>query len=125
MAEHPGGIIDLSQTTVGRYRDGTTQLIPNTAGPPERIDGVTIGAPFLSGPPPHAGEMHPDGDEILYLVSGRIDVILEEQGTKRTLELHPGCGCIVPRGVWHQVLPRERSQLVHVTPGPGGEHRPL
>lgn len=28
-------------------------------------------------------------------------------------------------GVWQRVLIHEPSQLVHRTPGPGGEHRPL
>jgi hypothetical protein len=32
---------------------------------------------------------------------------------------------VVPRGVWHRVLLVEPSQLLHITPGPGGEHRPL
>ena len=33
-------------------------------------------------------EMHPDGDEILYLVSGEIEVILEEQGLLAAIEWH-------------------------------------
>ncbi len=42
-----------------------------------------------------------------------------------TLEVGPGQAVIVPKGVWHRVLIHEPSQLVHLTPGPGGEHRPL
>jgi len=37
----------------------------------------------------------------------------------------PGQALVVPLGVWHRVVPEEPSQLVHITPGPGGEHRPL
>lgn len=69
--------------------------------------------------------MHPDGDEVLLLLSGRMDVILEEPEGPRTLELLAGQGVVVPRGVWHRVLPLEPCQLVHVPSGPGGEHRPL
>ena len=36
-----------------------------------------------------------------------------------------GEGLAVPRGVWHLVHVEEPGQLVHITPGPGGEHRPL
>jgi hypothetical protein len=28
--------------------------------------------------PPHRGEMHPDGDELLYLVSGSVEIVLED-----------------------------------------------
>jgi quercetin dioxygenase-like cupin family protein len=75
--------------------------------------------------------MHPDGDELLYLISGRIDVILEDGGdvenigVQRVEALQPGDAIVVPRGVWHRVDVRESSHLVHVTPGPGGGHRPL
>ena len=75
--------------------------------------------------------MHPDGDELLYLVSGRVDVILEDGGDETTVgvprveTLQPGEAVLVPRGVWHRVDVREPSRLVHVTPGPGGGHRPL
>lgn len=116
---------ELGNTTVALLRDGKTRLIENQPGPPERVDGHTIGVPVLSEPPPHNGEMHPDGDEILILLSGRITVTLEEPNGNRRVELLPGQGLIVPRGVWHQLTPEEPSQLIHVTPGPGGDHRPL
>src|SRR5262245_7150167 len=69
--------------------------------------------------------MHPDGDEVLFLISGRLDVVLEEDDTQGVVEMTPGQALIVPKGVWHRVLPREPSQLLHITPGPGGEWRPL
>ena len=36
-----------------------------------------------------------------------------------------GEACIVPRGEWHLVKVLEPTQLVHITPGPNGDHRPL
>ena len=36
----------------------------------------------MTGNPPHRGEMHPDGDELLFVISGRIDVILEDGGDR-------------------------------------------
>ena len=118
-------IFDLTKATVGLGRDGKCDLIENAPGPPRRVDGLVIGAPFMTRNAPHAGEMHPDGDEVLYLISGRVDVILEEDGSETLLELGPGQGLVVPKGVWHRVKLREPSQLLHITPGPGGEHRPL
>lgn len=76
----------------------------------------------------HNGEMHPDADELLFLVSGGVDVLLEVGGREQTLELKAGDACVVPKGVWHRIRLREHSQpsqIIHVTPGPGGEWRPL
>lgn len=75
--------------------------------------------------------MHPDGDELLFVVSGRMEVVLEENGdqhtvgTERTVELSAGDAIVVPKGVWHRVVIREPGQLVHITPGPGGGVRPM
>ena len=116
---------ELTQTTVALYRDGSSGLIENTPGGPPRVDGHVIGAPFMTRNAPHRGEMHPDGDEVLLLVSGRVEVVLEGGGSEHVRELTPGQGVVVPQGVWHRVVLREPSQLVYITPGPGGEHRPL
>jgi mannose-6-phosphate isomerase-like protein (cupin superfamily) len=111
--------------TIGLLRSGASELIPDTAGPPRRVDGFSVGAPLLTREPPHAGEMHPDGDELLYVVSGRVSLLLELPGGERTLELAAGDAAIVPRGIWHRVRLREPTRLLHITPGPGGAHRPL
>ena len=115
---------DPSQVVVG-FQEGEARLIPSTGGPPARVKGFTVGAPVLARNPPHGGEMHPDGDELLILVSGHVVVVLEEDAGKHRVELRAGQALVVPRGVWHRVELQEKSQLVHVTPGPGGEHRPL
>ena len=117
--------IDLTTGVVGLYHTGDSELIPSSPGPPPRIDGFTVGAPVLNRNPPHGGEMHPDGDELLFLISGKVTVVLEDREPPREIELAPGQAVVVPRGVWHRVLLSEPSQLLHITPGPGGEHRPL
>ena len=125
MSERPRGAIDLANTIVGLHRNGEAREIARGFGPPPRIDGLTIGAPLMTREPPHAGEMHPDGDELLFLLSGNVTVVLEDQEPPRRIALAPGQALVVPRGVWHRVLLAEPSQILHVTPGPGGEHRPL
>ena len=60
-------------------RSGVAAIVPCPPGPPKRIDGYTVGViPNLDGPAPHRGEVHPDGDELLYLVSGAIEVVLDD-----------------------------------------------
>jgi mannose-6-phosphate isomerase-like protein (cupin superfamily) len=123
----PVGVpFDPSQQVVGlAKRTGEACFIAKTKGPPRRIEGYTVGAPIVTDDPPHGGEMHPDGDELLYVVSGRFNVSLELDAERREVELRGGDALVVPRGVWHLVALQEPGQLVHITPGPGGAHRPL
>ena len=85
---------------------------------------MTIGFASVTGKGPHNGEVHPDGDEILYVVSGRLRVI-GESNPGGALELGPGDACIVRKGEWHRIQTLEPAQLVHITPGPRGDYRPL
>ena len=121
-----GEPFDITTEVVGLERStGQAWLMDWGQDGPPRIDGYTVGAPHLGGDPPHDGEMHPDADELLILISGRIEVRLELPDGERWVKVGPGQGVVVPRGVWHRIFRKEAGQLVHVTPGPGGEHRPL
>jgi mannose-6-phosphate isomerase-like protein (cupin superfamily) len=93
------------------------------AGPPMRIDGMTVGIVTMDHDAPHGGEVHPDGDEILYVISGRARVIAESTPDE-AVELRPGDACIVRQGEWHRVNILEQTQLIYITPGPNGDHRP-
>jgi len=116
--------VDVSNRVFDVHRDLSVSTRERKPGLPERIDGVTIGIVTMAHDAPHGGEIHPDGDEILYVVSGRLRVTGESDPTA-SIELGPGQACIVPRGEWHRVSVLEPTQLVHVTPGPHGDHRPL
>lgn len=83
-----------------------------------------MGVVTMEHNPPHGGEVHPDGDEILYVISGKVRVT-GDSAPDEAIELGPGSACIVKKGEWHQVTVLEKTQLLHITPGPGGDHRPL
>ncbi|MEZ5382488.1 MAG: cupin domain-containing protein [Microthrixaceae bacterium] len=123
----PGTVIDLEGEVIGLRADGIARLMAHAAGPPLRLDGHTIGLSRLTGDtmPPHNGEMHPDGDEVLIMVSGAIDVDLELDAGAETVRVDPGQALIVPQGVWHLIRLVEPGQLVNITPGPRGDYRPL
>jgi len=112
-------------------RDDTVRIEDAPPGPPRRIDGYTVGAvTVVQGAGPHLGEMHPDGDEFLHVVSGTMELILDDGdadaiGAETVVVLHSGDACVVPRGMWHRLIAVEPSYLVHVTPGPNGAARPL
>jgi mannose-6-phosphate isomerase-like protein (cupin superfamily) len=70
-------------------------------------------------------EMHPHGDEVLYLLDGALDAIFDEPAGERVMTLHGGQTCLVPRGVWHRLIVREPTDLMFVTPARGTQHRPV
>jgi len=74
---------------------------------------------------PDEQEMHPHGDELLLLLSGALDVILDLPEGERTIPLTTGGACLVPCGVWHRLTMRQPSDLVFVTPPTGTQVRPL
>lgn len=125
MSPRAGEPFDFSRTLLGLRPDGHFDFLANEPGPPKRIDGFTVGAPRLTRDAPHAGERHPDGDELVFLISGHVKVHLEQPDGDLIVELHAGEAVIVPRGIWHRIVLQQPSQLLHITPGPGGEHRPL
>lgn len=70
-------------------------------------------------------EAHPAGEEIVYLLSGAVDLVLDESGGPRTVALQPGQAVIVPRGVWHRAVVHAPGDTLHVTYGAGTTHRPV
>jgi mannose-6-phosphate isomerase-like protein (cupin superfamily) len=90
---------------------------------PELHGGRLVGA-FHNPEDWGVWEMHPAGDEVVYLLSGAIDVVLEEEHGERIVELEPGSTCIVPRGVWHTANVHDPGDTLHITRGEGTQHRP-
>ena len=117
--------VDVSRDVIDIRRDLSISTRVRKPGPPERIDGMTMGVVGLvpDAPAPHKGEVHPDGDEILYVISGKVRVI-GESDSSAAVELGAGEACIVPKGEWHRVQVIERGQLIHITAGPNGGYRP-
>jgi quercetin dioxygenase-like cupin family protein len=69
-------------------------------------------------------ERHPQGEEVVVLLAGRVDLIQEIDGTAVTVELHPGEAAINPKNVWHRSVVHEPGEALFITPGAGTEHRP-
>jgi mannose-6-phosphate isomerase-like protein (cupin superfamily) len=70
-------------------------------------------------------EMHPHGEEIVYLLSGAIDLILERDGKRETLELREKGVTVVGRGVWHTAKVLRPANLLVVTHGRETQVRPV
>lgn len=72
-----------------------------------------------------SSETHPDGDELHYLVSGRLDLVLEHDDEDEVVSLEPGESAVVPKGVWHRFAVREPARAISMTFGRGTQHRPF
>jgi len=70
-------------------------------------------------------ERHPDGEELVLLLEGSVDLVLELPEGEQVVELRGRGGALVPRGVWHRAIVNAPSDVLHVTPGKGTEHRPV
>ena len=113
-----------STHTIGLNRDLMASKMPERPDPPIPFEGMTFGVAMMSENSPHNGEMHPDGDEVLYLISGRIKVVFPDSA-EEDIDVSPGDGVVVPKGMWHRVDIIEPSQIVYLTPGPNNEFKPL
>jgi oxalate decarboxylase/phosphoglucose isomerase-like protein (cupin superfamily) len=69
--------------------------------------------------------MHPNGEEVICLLSGEVEFVLElDEGPLNVALRTPGDYCIVPRGIWHTGRTNTAARMLYVTPGEGTEHRP-
>jgi mannose-6-phosphate isomerase-like protein (cupin superfamily) len=71
-------------------------------------------------------ERHPEGDELVYLLSGDVDVLLDDDTEQRAVRLGNGSAAIVPAGTWHRAIIRAPSRLLFITPTPARtQQRPV
>ena len=70
-------------------------------------------------------ERHPAGDEILTLLSGEMEIVLETDTGEQRATISSGETFIVPKGVWHRGIVTTPGRLMFVTPGAGTEHKPV
>jgi quercetin dioxygenase-like cupin family protein len=125
VSEHDSATVVAFDTVVAEVaKDGGVRFAPRRPGPPPRVDGHLLALTSLERSPPHLGERHPDGDELIYLLSGKVTVVIEAPRRDERHTLGPGEALIVARGLWHHIEVTRPARLVHLTPGPSGEHRP-
>jgi quercetin dioxygenase-like cupin family protein len=107
-------------------RDGSSFTQPKQPGSSARFDGFTVASYVLTETPPHDGERHADGDELLLVISGECVAVVDtaDGGTEET-PIRAGDAFLIPRNTWHRLVIDEPCHIVFVTPGPQMEHRGL
>jgi len=68
-------------------------------------------------------EVHPEADEVLFLASGAIDVLIEEAGVERVVSLEAGQAAVVARGLWHRLVMRRPGKLLFINSRAGMQGR--
>jgi mannose-6-phosphate isomerase-like protein (cupin superfamily) len=124
------GRFDLSHTYVHLADGGAGELIEVTESLwPEVMTGqrqypgrlVTVRHMAEDWP---TWELHPQGEELLFMLWGTMELVLEKTGGEQIVELREGQSFLVPRGVWHTANVRRPSKLLAVTVGEGTQIHP-
>ena len=130
------GPFDLSRTFVHLGLGATATLLPDFAWSPEYLESyrarfaddgkdgrlVCVVAQDTTWVD---WERHPAGEEVVFLISGRVDVVRDMDGAEDVVELRPGHAMVNPTGVWHTARVHEPGLALFITPGEGTERRPL
>ena len=117
-----GTVFDMTASLVHLAPDGSARILTGLGAAHPNLAGVVIGAPTMTRDAPHGGELHPDGDELLYVISGHLRVSLD--GTSKAAEVTAGQAFVIPQGTWHRVHVVKPAHVLHVTPGPNSRTRP-
>ena len=132
--------IDLLKNYLLLDSDGTAALLPgggefwsqlmsgNATDPGIRRLMASANGRLLSVLPMNADwtnwEMHPAGDEILFMLDGNAKFVLELADGIKEVALNAGRLLVVPKGVWHTAKVSEPARLLAITSGLGTQHRP-
>ena len=125
--------LDLDSTFVVLQPDQSTALIEVTPTLFEELDqrfdgfrGRVLVSSFSFDSDWPTWEMHPVGDEVVCLLSGRVSMVLDRGGHHEIADLvQPGAFVVVPKGTWHTARTSVRSKMLFVTPGQGTENKPI
>jgi mannose-6-phosphate isomerase-like protein (cupin superfamily) len=130
MNTHATDPFSLTDVFVRLRSDGGMDLEPLTpsfwsgdhATPGDRV--VTV-FEFASSDDLHSDllEVHPDGDELIVVLAGAIDLISEANGDEVVVGLDAGQAAVVRRGNWHRLSMRSPGRLLSINVRSGMQSR--
>jgi mannose-6-phosphate isomerase-like protein (cupin superfamily) len=68
---------------------------------------------------PDLWEMHPAGDEFLFMLGGALHAEFADGPHRGSTLLKAGHGLVVPKGVWHRLVLQEPGMLLALSPPQG------
>jgi mannose-6-phosphate isomerase-like protein (cupin superfamily) len=121
-----------TQTYIHLASDGMSTVLPGgdqfwTLAPAEieRYGRGWLISEYEFGEDWKTWEMHPLADEYVYLLSGEIELHLDEPGGIRVTAIADRGAVVVPRGIWHTAKVKRPCRMLHITMGEGTEVRPV
>ena len=126
MAIDPGPHnLDAARFVLGPDGQGTTHGVSPDFY--ERLDesfpsflGHVLIQRFSFDEPWPSWEVHPEGDEFVYLLEGDTDFVLKLGDVEQTVRVNQvGSYVVVPKGAWHTARPHTSTTMLFVTPGEG------
>ncbi len=113
----PGGGDFWRQLMSGDATDpGIRRLMGSEKG--RLLSALSMGADWTNW------EMHPAGDEILFMLEGKATFVLDLSDGLREVDLGAGRLLVIPQGTWHTARVSEPARLLALTAGLGTQHRP-
>lgn len=80
------------------------------------FNGNKLGACDITGTSP-VWEMHPDTDELFYIVDGVFEITLLEDNGPTHHVVPAGSIFVVPQGIWHKPAAPHGAKFIFHTPG--------
>ncbi len=106
---------DLVQKAVS---DGFYQELDQEFG--QGFAGHTLVSEFAFDSDWGVWEIHPMGDELVYLIEGETDFVLASDDGEKTIHLaQSGEYVVVPRNTWHTARTNKATRCLFITPGEG------
>lgn len=70
-------------------------------------------------------ELHPSGDELVYLLTGAAELWLETAAGIQCLPMQAPAAALIPAHCWHRVTTRQLCRMLFITYGEGTQHKPI
>lgn len=104
--------IHITPETTATEADAAVRMVTS-------IGACAVGLMRFSGESPW--ERHPDGDELLHVIEGAVDVTVLTDDGPTEIALDAGSVFVCPKGLWHRQRPRPSVTLLFGTPTEHGE----
>ena len=80
------------------------------------FNGASLGACDITGTSP-VWEMHPDTDELFYIIEGTFEVVLLKDEGPEHFVAPAGSTLVIPKGLWHRPAAPNGAKFIYLTPG--------
>lgn len=71
-------------------------------------------------------EKHPNGDEVIILLSGAVTFVLQQDQGNQSIALNTEGSCvIIPKNTWHTAKTNIKSKVLFITPGEATQHKAI